>query len=108
MSHQHKSNDTSAVERMIKAAIDGGWGKANDYRPDIKSYFDFMSFYGAIGIYQALLDPTFWQCAGKSLGWTWGDGYTEPVEANWQFHWHRFIDHLADGHDINSALEKIV
>ena len=52
-----------------------------------------------------LLDPLFWQCLGKGLGWE------ETVEieipdflltpalkaTRWKVHWHHFIDALAEG-----------
>jgi hypothetical protein len=54
-----------------------------------------------------LLNPAFWQCLGKALGWDsvgakcWfcemhgSARYSGKPE--WLYHWHRFIDHLADG-----------
>lgn len=56
----------------------------------------------------------FWQALGKGLGWenTYRtrtvDYITDKQVGNhkaiteWQYQWHRFIDHLAEGKDINS------
>jgi len=51
------------------------------------------------GVKAALLDPHFWRALGLALGWH------ERVETKcliyeqwWRQPWHRFIDHLADGH----------
>ena len=41
-----------------------------------------------------LHDPDFWKALAKARKW-------EDANA-WRFHWHRFIDHLADGKDVES------
>ncbi len=75
------------------------------------------------------LDPTFWQALGKARGW---DGKTlvrrgaiignfvtpdhKPYAemgfgmdyiSTWCFHWHRFIDHLAEGKDAESFFASL-
>ena len=40
-----------------------------------------------------LQDPTFWKALGKARSWQAGA---------WLFHWHRFIDHIAFGKDVES------
>lgn len=53
---------------------------------------------------KCLLDPIFWQCLGKSLGW---DDDSDPMIAitqvndgwRWLRNWHNLIDHLAEGKD---------
>lgn len=65
------------------------------------------------------LDPIFWQALGKSLGWK-GKGksiyykefsgqtvYSANIEL-WEYYWHRFIDHLAEGQDSNSFFEELL
>ena len=47
----------------------------------------------------SLLDPHFWRALGLALGWH--EGVATPCliyEQWWRQPWHRFIDHLADGH----------
>lgn len=61
----------------------------------------------AFPIESLVLDPEWWQAVGRTRGWTWGDGVTEPVEPNWNHEWHRFIDHLADGLSIEDSLTKL-
>jgi hypothetical protein len=41
-----------------------------------------------------LQDPDFWKALTTARKW-------EDVNS-WRFHWHRFIDHLADGKDAES------
>lgn len=74
------------------------------------------------------LDPLFWQALGKAEGWRsfydekgmprihttqgwfpdtkdFGSGYDEMM---WQAHWHRFIDHLAEGKDVDSFFKELL
>lgn len=111
------SGDTSAVERMIKAAIDGGYSR-NGIRFDL-DYYTRDSY----EIYRLLLDPEFFKCAGKTLGWRDGavcrkcflkgfsarpDKCDECIKNIWLSKQLTFMTHLADGHDINSAIENIL
>lgn len=57
------------TKQFIEDAIKGGWGASNDWRPEIKSYFDFQGFYGSAGYHQLLLDPLAWEAVGKTRGW---------------------------------------
>jgi len=41
-----------------------------------------------------LHDPDFWKALATARKW-------EDVNA-WRFHWHRFVDHLADGKNADS------
>lgn len=47
-----------------------------------------------------LHDPDFWKALGAARKW-------EDVNA-WRFHWHRFIDHLAEGKDVESFFASLV
>lgn len=78
-------------------------------------------------------DPLFWQALGKALRWEktftvclacGGTYYT--VEKNpfkrrqcehekpvkdvflWLYHWHRFIDHIAEGKDADSFFKELI
>lgn len=110
----------TAVKQFIDDAIKGGWGGANDWRPEIKSYFDFIGFYGQAGYHQLLLDPLAWQAVSKTRGWDLKSKYVcsvcgnglgrdsdEPFQDGWTHHWHIFIDLLADGLSIEEALGKL-
>lgn len=64
-----------------------------------------------------LLDPLFWQALSKAEGWkgkyqhTYLDFFnTEtPYEyPEWLEKWHRFIDHLAKGEDVDSFFEELL
>jgi hypothetical protein len=46
-----------------------------------------------------LQDPDFWKALSTARKW-------EDTNA-WRFHWHRFIDHLADGKDAESFFASL-
>lgn len=56
-----------------------------------------------------LFDPLFWQALGKGLGWdikhpcpTCNNLDAKISYPEWIYQMHRFIDHLAEGKDIDS------
>lgn len=56
---------------------------------------------------EVMLDPEFWKCLGKSLGW--GDETQQnPFAPSYKNAWHMFIDHLAEGKDPNSFFENLL
>ena len=91
------------ISDAIKKAIEGG------YKP--KEYFERNYFIvkkdahtKSIGANmtesEILLDPQFWICLSKAMGWK-----GEPIsdckcipgcKNDWQYQWHRFIDFLAE------------
>lgn len=102
------------MENAIKKAIEGGYDVKNQFMSgdSLEEYLKSEKF--KKDLYKILLDPLFWQCLGKSLGW--GKmfcliclrkepelnkcncrGQVYDVSATWKYHWHRFIDHLTEG-----------
>ena len=76
------------------AAEKGGygyrWWKANDLEDD--------EGYNALpmrALTEHLQDPEFWKGLGRARDW--------QDTGAWLFHWHRFIDHIAFGHDPDSV-----
>lgn len=74
-----------------------------------------------------LLDPLFWQYLGKTLGWTQSkfnidNGANNRIYYNfgnhtdelvvrmeaWMFYWHNFIDHIADGGDVDEFFNNLI
>lgn len=55
---------------------------------------------------QILLDPAFWQALGKARGWgmfgEFDNDYRKIKYEEWLHNWHRLIDHLASGKDVES------
>lgn len=79
-------------------------------------------------LHKALLDPLFWQSLGKAMGWDTSENnptWLCPVCAKsldemimhlndkdfgietWRYYWHAFIDHLAEGKDIESFFASL-
>jgi hypothetical protein len=92
-----------ATETFIKDAIGGGWDEM-PFR--LAPHSDFK----ALNVEKMLLAPLAWQAVGKTRRW---EEYAEThydlePPHSWHYHWHRFIDHLADGDDIETALSKLV
>ena len=56
---------------------------------------------------QMLLDPLFWIALGKAEGWD-GSTWTSQYQDGWLYHWHRFIDHIAEDKDIDSFFEELL
>lgn len=121
------------TEQAIKIAIENGYtmfGRATE--PLFKwwidtSYKDFRILIGYdhatrnhrdevvnshdyIWIQAVLLDPLFWQALGRGLGWD--DNIQTYVprgnKTNYMIQWHRFIDHLIEGKDIESYFKNLL
>lgn len=101
---------TTATQRWVEHAKLGGWSSFHEVGSKIE-------------LAEALLNPLAWQATGKTRGWglicteclTEGGERTScscgmsypPTDYKWHWSWHRFIDALADGKDIEQALLAI-
>ena len=53
--------------------------------------------------------PLFWQALGKALGWTIPvDPDWRRYNNTWQYHWHRYIDWIAEGKDADSFFKELI
>lgn len=97
------------MEQAIKIAIENGY--------KLKQYgFDCLDCDKVIITelpFTVTLDPLFWQALGKGLGWK-EYPHTNIVSGEskilrrWLEEWHRFIDHLAEGKDIESFFTNLL
>ena len=46
-----------------------------------------------------LYDRAFWEALGKARNW--------QDTGAWLFHWHRFVDHIAFGKDVESFFSNL-
>jgi hypothetical protein len=109
---------------IISKAMEGGWIPLKSILIKYIDAFeqidyDTVVFYkgtspdlgevlGRISIARSILDYSFWQCLGKAMGWS-GEHYTlESGRKEWVYKWHRFIDHLAEGKDIESFFDGLI
>ena len=120
----------TAIETIIKDAIDGGWNpKPLYYVPRWKTLSNNgITLSGGEGdterytTHQLLLDPTFWQAVGKTRDWDFQYSCSNPEHINpkaicpdcefeqedtWKEYWLEFINHLADGLTTEEALAKL-
>ena len=70
------------------------WWKVND--------LDYNEGYNALvmrALTEHLQDPDFWKALGKARGW--------QDTGAWLFHWHRFIDHVAFGKNVESFFKDL-
>lgn len=88
------------IQQIIEKAIEGGF-----YIPPTKE-----GWKANVDFQFALLNPLFWQSLGKSLGWYFKKEEWEsyPPMFEWQWHWHSFIDHLAEGKDAESFFKELL
>lgn len=110
------------IEAAISLAIEGGYN-VGPIEVDIACDHKHAHYF---------IDPFFWQCLGKSLGWAdrlfmgepinkkmslWlskreketGEPYIEDCTTpGWKYHWHCFIDALASGQDIDSFFTSLI
>lgn len=92
------------MKNIIQKAIEGGYIPKVGLEP----VEGFRVAYEVI-----LLDPLFWQCLGKSLGWSeelnYGyKGNDYGLYQEWQNAWHSFIDHIAEGKDIEEFFNNLI
>lgn len=99
------------MKKAIKIAIENGWIP----KEHTVFRFDFLSNKNDIYEGNFLNDYLFWQSLGKGLGLnpTSGQNITsigtlDIYEAGWIEVWHQFIDHLAEGKDINSFFNNLI
>lgn len=114
------------TEELIKIAIENGWWKIEDITDkrievdennDGRIYRHFRTHNESDMFSRnksdVLLDPLFWSALGKGLGWKDYDrSYNQAdqleVERVYLKHWHRFIDHLAEGGSIEDYAGKLL
>jgi len=99
------------IEQAIQKAIKNGW--------DVMKVpsFDGVEF---LNNSEVCLDPLFWQALGKGLGWketyyclcsyedwTCGELGCSQGWSEWQYYWHKLIDHLANNGTIESFFELL-
>ena len=94
-----RTKDMNQTAAAIREAADRSgygyrWWKANDIENGVG--------YNALPIRaltEHLYDPAFWKALGKARSW--------QDTGAWLFHWHRFIDHIAFGKDVESFFSNL-
>lgn len=103
------------IQDAISKAIEGGWNKEwgvmdFEFTRSYPSRIDFFvgkKLVMAHSPFYLLLDPSFWQALKETMEWPdFSTEYGVKMEG-WRCRWHRLIDHLAEGKDINSYFETL-
>ncbi len=105
------------METAIQKAIEGGWKSKVFLHDDIE-----RNPFRTIKIYPTIYsDPLFWQALGKQQGWernnkviTYGvfdaeKSHSESASREpYVYYWHRFIDHIAEGKEIDLFFKELL
>jgi hypothetical protein len=107
--------------RMMVNLVNNGMEEQAIHKADQLAHNNGYEWRFGISPDSQYLDPLFWQSLGKALGWKHmcseqnkycAYSVKHDVECiyhkQWLYHWHRFIDHLASGKDINSFFEELL
>jgi len=107
------------IAEVLQKATEGGYhiygsdGMDTDYGGANSEYSVWTRKDNAssfiIPVAETFLDPDFWQALGRALEWEYGVMTVHAMENgratiitrarhHWLYHWHRFIDHLAERH----------
>ncbi|MFZ2152263.1 MAG: hypothetical protein WAV09_04105 [Minisyncoccia bacterium] len=101
------------MKQAIKIAIENGW-KGTTISETLGGSIKTIGLRVGLDNKEiVLLDPLFWQALGKGLGWN--RMMSAEIEYHrikdypeWQWNMHRFIDHLAEGKDIDSFFNDLL
>lgn len=116
------------TEQAIKKAIEGGY---TFHKIEGTQWFKKtgMKSYKNVHITEVFLDPLFWQCLGKSMGWNADNSHRCSLNhierlgksiactfcegqgkdgIYWLTQWHTLIDHLASGGDVEGYLKSLL
>lgn len=111
------------MKNAIELAIKGGWKTGYATHKMKKAYGRLGSWMekgntsSFLDWKHALLDPIFWKALGKSLGLSQEEVDVEIFETEmlphlkvmpWIVVWHNFIDHIAEGGDIDEFFNKLI
>jgi hypothetical protein len=97
------------MEKAIRKSIEGGWEPPKDYAfIDSRTWTNKAEISGG----EILLDPLFWSCLGKALGWGQEPiAYKEPGHfpvREYLMFWHQFIDRIDEGKDAESFFNELL
>lgn len=103
------------IQQAIEKAIEGGF-RVREKHVDVGA----SQLSTSININDVLLDFSFWQALGKSMGWNTYVVDERPSMSTfeWEYHnakgtktpeyyWHKLIDHLAEGGTIEGYFKSL-
>ncbi len=96
--------NTQQMKEVIQRAIEGGYGIEETYTRENKEFLNRATLQTHWKVLTA--DPLFWQALRKVEKWGYYDN--ESGKPMWQYQWHRFIDHLAEGKPTEDFFTKLL
>lgn len=90
------------MKEAIQKAIEGGWRPTFNSLPHLHPNREWQHITS---------DPLFWQSLGKALGWSGTNTACNKCGVafnGWKGHWHRFIDHIAEGKDVDEFFKELI
>lgn len=96
------------THKAIQRAVEGGY-KLSFFEGEMLQKLQ-DKIYPAV-FCKEFLDPLFWSALGKAEGWI--DSMPSTYDFNheipeWKHHWHRFIDHLAEGKSPDDYFKELL
>lgn len=86
----------------IVTAIEGGWKPKYSSSEHIEHWYGFEEK-KSICIPQTVLDPSFWECLGKELGWG-----SSPYKRNWRASANEFYNLILNCEDIDFYWKELL
>lgn len=116
-----------SIENVIKKAIEGGYKRVKKLNINLVPEFLGRQIKEVHGLEEyILLDPLFWSSLGKAMGWKtvselregvgeiaysldvhFSDSGNSKFLDEWEWKWHSFIQHLAEGGTITGFFEQL-
>ncbi len=97
---------TPYTEQAIRKSIEGGYERY--------SKEELFAWNKEASLPMIFMDKDFWKCLGKAEGWDEGEHIdvtykNAPITMYmWQWKWHSFIDHLAEGKEIELFFNQLL
>lgn len=92
------------IKKVVEKAVEGGYPtKLLPWCQECAEDF-----------HRLLNDPNFWSSLGKSLGWAEREEdinqyqFSSKGLRTWKYHWHLFIDHLAEGKSPEDFFKNLI
>jgi hypothetical protein len=101
------------ISQAIEESISQGWQYEGE-TPRCDELYDAFYIHDQDGgfvnlnLCKVILDPSFWQCLGKAIGWEGEDMYQSLTMSAYMAYWHRLIDHISEGGTIEKYFEELV
>jgi len=95
------------TQKAIEKAIEGGWLPHKAWKGIERKAIIKWCSQGEMHISFVVMQRSFWQALGKSMGWKDLNPQRGHYFGDWLNYQHCFIDHLAEKKSIESYFEQL-